>query len=284
MPAELRFCRNCGFRLGTGFGVGGQAIGESGEIAASGSAPLAPKKRRRMSGMAWVFIALLVFFVGAAAFTALISPVRQNAGVINVPRVAKSYVGIDGWDTAENGVTFGSVDVPGGPADLAGLVGGDIVTKWDGREVNDEDQMDELMKETPIGKAVEVEYLRDGEKKTTRLTTVSIEEFRRLEREFGKRPEGRGHFGYEEGEAERVQFPGTKLYGVRLDRIYASRPADLAGIKQGDVVIEFDGVPIRTTDEFLMRVQRAIPYSTVKVVVMRNEEKLEIPVKMGKGG
>jgi hypothetical protein len=31
-----------------------------------------------------------------------------------------------------------------------------------------------------------------------------------------------------------------------------------------------------------MRVRRALPYSTVKVVVFRGEEKLEIPVKMGK--
>jgi hypothetical protein len=31
-----------------------------------------------------------------------------------------------------------------------------------------------------------------------------------------------------------------------------------------------------------MRVRRALPYSTVKVVVMRGEEKLEIPVKIGK--
>jgi S1-C subfamily serine protease len=47
-------------------------------------------------------------------------------------------------------------------------------------------------------------------------------------------------------------------------------------------VTEFDGVPIRTTDEFLMRVRRALPYSTVKVVVFREGQKLEIPVKLGK--
>lgn len=284
MPAELRFCRNCGFRLGTGFGIGNQPMG-SGEIAAAGSAPLARKKKRRISGMAWVFIGLLIFFIGAAAFTALVSPVRQNAGVvINIPSKPKSYVGVDGWNTAENGVTFDAVTAPGSPADLAGLVGGDIITKWDGQEVHDEDQMSDLMEQTPIGKTVEVEYLRDGEMKKTKLTTISQEDFKRLEREFARRPEGRGHFGYEEGEAERVEFPETKTAGVRLDRIYPSRPADLAGIKQGDVVIEWDGVPIRTTDEFLMRVRRALPYSTVKVVVLRNDEKLEIPVKMGKGG
>ncbi len=81
-------------------------------------------------------------------------------------------------------------------------------------------------------------------------------------------------------------MPGTNIRGVRLDTILRSRPADIAGIKNGDIVVEFDGVPIRTRDEFLMRVRRAKPYSTVNVVVMRGEgdvkEKLEIPVKMGK--
>ena len=276
MPSELRFCRNCGFRLGLGYGDQNQ------QLAQSTSAPLAvPKKRRRRSGMTWVFIGLLIFFVGAAAFTAIVNPVRNQVTLVKNP-VIKAYVGVDGWDTTDKGVTFGSIDAPGGPADKAGLVGGDIITKFDGQEIRDEDQMEELMTRTPIGKTVDVEYIRDGEKKTTKLTTVSQEEFRRLSREFEKRPEGRGVFGYEDGDAERVEIPGKNIYGVKLNTILNSRPADLAGIKEGDVVIEFDGVPIRTTDEFLMRVRRALPYSTVKVVVMRGEEKVEIPVKIGK--
>jgi S1-C subfamily serine protease len=107
-----------------------------------------------------------------------------------------------------------------------------------------------------------------------------------LGKDFERRPEGRAQFGYEDGDAERVAVPGTNIHGVKLDTILRSRPADIAGIKDGDIVIEFDGVPIRTPDEFLMRVRRALPYSIVKVVVMRGEgdvkEKLEIPVKMGK--
>lgn len=237
--------------------------------------------------MAWVFVGLLVFFVGAAAFTAIINPIRNRSGApVFKAAVNKAYVGVDGWETAENGVTFDAVDAPGGPADKAGLVGGDIITKFDGQDIHDEDQMSELMERTPIGKTVEVEYIRDGEKKKTQLTTVSRDEFNRLSREFDRRPEGRGQFGYEDGDAERVQVPdpgpGKNIYGVKLNSLLQSRPADIAGIKEGDVVIEFDGVPIRTTDEFLMRVRRALPYSTVKVVVMRGEEKLEIPVKMGK--
>ena len=56
----------------------------------------------------------------------------------------------------------------------------------------------------------------------------------------------------------------------------------MAGIKKGDIVIEFDGVPIRTPGELSARVKRAVPYNTIKVVVMRETEKIEIPVKMGK--
>lgn len=281
MPSELRFCRNCGFRLGTSFGDAGHFAGGN---VASASAPLGvTRKRRRMSGMTWVFVGLLVFFIGAAAFTAIINPIRHNVGgsVMRTP-VVKSYAGVDGWDTTDNGVTFGSVDAPGGPADKAGLVGGDIITKFDGQEVRDEDQMSELMERTPIGKTVEIEYIRDGEKKKTQLTTISQDEFRRLSRDFEKRPEGRAQFGYEDGDAERVQVPGKNIYGVKLNSLLRSRPADIAGIKEGDVVIAFDDVPIRTTDEFLMRVRRAVPYSTVKIKVVRGEEELEIPVKMGK--
>ena len=281
MPAELRFCRNCGFRLGTSYGDAGQPF-VGGKIAATGSAPLVGKKRRR-SGMTWIFVGLLVFFVGAAAFTAIVSPIRHASfGVIKNPLVSKSYLGVDGLDNTEGGVTFGSVNAPGGPADKAGLVGGDVITKFDGQDVHDEDQMGELLVRTPIGKTVDVEYLRDGEKKTAKLTTVSQEEARRLTKEFERRPEGRGRFGFDDDETERVQVPGTKIYGLKLNRISPSLPADLAGIKDGDVVIEFDKIPIRTNDEFLARVKRALPYSTVDVVVMRGEQKLTIPVKVGR--
>jgi S1-C subfamily serine protease len=56
----------------------------------------------------------------------------------------------------------------------------------------------------------------------------------------------------------------------------------MAGIKNGDVIIQFDRTPIRTVEELKSRVNRAIPYETIRVVVMRGAERLEIPVKMGK--
>jgi len=284
MPAELRFCRNCGFRLtgNTGGYTGSQ------HTAVTDSAAL-PKKKRRISGMSWIFVGLLVFFVGAAAFTALLAPLHKTANIVQRSTVVKSYIGVDEFNNSDQGVMFEAVATPNGPADQAGLVGGDVILTFDGQPVQNEDQIEELMTKTPVGKTVDVEYLRDGQKKTTKLTTISQEENRRLVREFDRRPEGRAQFGYEDGDAERVQVPGTNTYGVKLGTILRSRPADLAGVKEGDIVTAFDGVPIRTSEEFLIRVRRALPYSTVKLSIVRkgeNEsdpvEKLEIPVKMGK--
>ena len=286
MPSDLRFCRNCGFRLTEGMGgyTASQQAGTD-DIGVGRATSVLPRKKRRFGGISWIFVALLVFFVGAAAFTALVSPKHQNAGVIKI-NVTKSYIGVDGFNDTDQGVIFESVSVPNGPADKAGLVGGDVILSFDGHQIQNEDQIDELMTSTPVGKTVDIEYSRDGEKKTAKLTTISQEEYRRLGKEFERRPEGRAQFGYEDGEADRVPVPGTKIFGVRLGEILRSRPADLAGIKDGDIVTEFDGIPIRTSEEFLMRVRRALPYSTVKLVVMRGEgdqlEKLEIPVKMGK--
>ncbi len=247
------------------------------------SAPLAKKKsRRKMSGMAWIFVGLLVFFIGAAAFTAIISPMRQHVSNVNVS-VKKSYTGVDNWENVEigPGVTFDAVSLPDGPADKAGLVGGDVIVSFDGQRVQNKDEMNKLMVSTPPGKTVDVEYVRDGEPHKTQLTTISEAEFARMRDAFEHRPEGRAYFGYGTSDTERVEIPGTRMFGVVLGDITASRAADIAGVKEGDVVIEFDGTPIRTPDELHMRVRRALPYSTIKLVVMRNGEKLEIPVKLG---
>jgi len=303
MPAGLRFCRNCGFRLGEGSAEYTETVRlQNPPGAFSGNAPNAGsygfpggpmtvspggaigKRRRRISGTSWMFIGLLVFFLFAGAITALVKQIpRIPRGAIGAI-ASKSYVGVDDFRTADGdvGVTFANVDTPDGPADKAGLVGGDIITTVDGRAVRSDDEMTEIMRGTPIGKAIDVVYLRDGETKTTKLTTISREELNRLGEMFRNRPEGRGQFGYEDDDARRVEIPGTKMFGVQLGQILQSRPADIAGIKPGDIVISFDDVPIRTTDEFLSRVRRALPYSTVKLAIIRNGEQMEIPVKMGK--
>lgn len=303
MPKELRFCRNCGFRLGEGVAeytetvrfqnappgaspgnnaFPGYSYVPGGSMSTSSAGPL-KKKRRRLSGMTWMFIGLLVFFLVAAGFTAIVRPIRQNVRTgFTQPVIPRSYVGVNEFDTADNGVTFDNVEPPGSPADKAGLVGGDIITSIDGQPVKEDDEVMELLGRTPIGKTLDIVYIRDGEEKKTKLTTVSKEEFDRLGLEFRNRAAGKGMFGYEQDNSKRVPIPNTNLFGVQLDEISRNAPADMAGVKEGDIVIEFDGVPIRTPEEFLSRIRRALPYSTVKLLVLRGEERIEIPIKMGK--
>lgn len=304
MPRELRFCRSCGFRLGEGSAeytetvrfqnappgtITANSPSNPGAYGFAGPMVVTPrgsiaKHRGGLSGMSWMFIGLLIFFITAAGFTAIVKRARPNLPRRAVTIIApRSWAGVHSFDTTEGGVTFDNVEPPGGPADKAGLVGGDIITTVDGQPVRSDDEMMAMLRRTPIGKTVDLVYLRDGEIKNTKMTTVSEEDMDRLNEVFSGRPEGRGQFGYEDDDAERVPIPNTKMFGVQLGEILANRPADLAGIKQGDIVIQFDDTPIRTSEEFLARVRRAVPYSTVKVVVMRGGERLEIPVKMGKG-
>lgn len=153
MPKEMRFCRSCGNRLGEGpaeytetvrfpnvtAGANGQF---NAQYAPGMTAPMThqpgggyPTRRRRLgfTGMTWMWIVLGVFFASGGGLSMLV----KNGG--HIPRGAitnappRSYLGVDGLDTTDGGVTFADVGTPGSPADKAGLVGGDIITSFDGR-------------------------------------------------------------------------------------------------------------------------------------------------------
>jgi serine protease Do len=242
------------------------------------------KKKRKFSGMTWLFIGLLIFFVGAGIFTALIRPNRPG-GIAAVARAPRAYVGVDEFEAADGGgATFDNVEPPGSPADLAGLIGGDVITSFDGHPVKDDDELMDLLGKTIIGKPAEVIFIRDGEIKKTTLTPISREELSTMERAFRARPEGRGRFGYRTDRTRRVLVPGTTTFGVQLENgsIEASLPADMAGIKEGDIIVEFDGIPIRTPGELEARVLRAKPYEAVTIMLMREGQKMSITVKLGR--
>lgn len=298
MPQGMRFCRACGHRLGEGPAEYTEtvrfphatAMGPQGTpFPPNYAAPLAQqtaaftyKKKRRLSGMAWIIILIAGLFVLGGVLTAVRRSVSRPpfSASVSAPR---SHFGVDGFEDATGGVTFDNVEPPGSPADLAGLVGGDIITTFDGRAATDEDEMINLLRQTPIGKTVEVTYIRDGEARKTQLTTISEAEVNHLRRLAADRPLGRGYFGFDDDRVTKVAEPATKTYGVRLDYIERNGPADLFGLKDGDIITTFDGVPIRTGGELLSRVRRAIPKTPVEVTVIRGGETLKIPVTIGRG-
>ena len=300
MPQGMRFCRSCGNRLGEGLAEYTETVRFPNAPVATGArftapftpgmnAPLAPQTgrgfppRRRLgfTGMTWLWIVLGIMFATGGGLSMLKGPSIRRPGVF-APAPSRSYFGVNQFTSANGGVTFKVVEPPGSPADKAGLVGGDIVTTFDGRSVKGSDEMMGLLRQTPVGKTVELIYLRDGETKKTQLTTISEDEFNALNDAFDERPEGKGFFGFESNRTTQISNPETKTYGVRIDYLYENDPAILFGIKVGDIITEFDGVPIRTPAELLSRVRRAIPYNTIKIVVIRDGQRVEVPVKLGK--
>lgn len=247
--------------------------------APNSSPPVVTKRKRRVGGMAWILIGITLLFAVGGALTAL----RKNvAPPPAAPKVPQSFLGMNELKDAPGGVTFWQVWPPDSPADKAGLLGGDIITAFDNHATVDLNTMNDLLWQTPPGKTVEVIYIRDGEQKKTRLTTISRSDVQHLESVFRNRGEGDGALGFID--TELVPISGSNIQGVRLNDLSPSGPAALAGIQEGDIIIEFDGVPIRSRGEFLARVRRAVPYSTVKIVLMRGAQQLELQVKMGKRG
>jgi membrane-associated protease RseP (regulator of RpoE activity) len=237
-----------------------------------------PRRAWRAPWYMWMIIALVVTSAagGGTAFRFHLGGSGNHGSHASVP---DSRIGIDNLDEANGGVTFDKATPPGSPADKAGLVGGDTITSFDGKPVKTVDQLKSMLRMTPVGKTVEVVYLRDGETKTTTMTTISGDESDRLDSQFDDRREGEGFIG-EGTDLERVPVPGMNIYGVKLNDIGKKNSAYISGLRDGDIVIEFGGVPTRTRRELESRITRAEPGSTVKTVVVRGSERVEIPVRI----
>ena len=70
--------------------------------------------------------------------------------------------------------------------------------------------------------------------------------------------------------------------GVRFADVRTGSPADVAGLKAGDVMVEFDGQPIKNLYDFTFQLRAKKVGDKVKVVVMRGSEKLTVEVTLGK--
>jgi aminopeptidase YwaD len=73
--------------------------------------------------------------------------------------------------------------------------------------------------------------------------------------------------------------PGLKLTGVR-----AGSPADIAGLRAGDVIVIFDGKPVKDLYEYSNALYARKPGDEVDVVVLRDGQRVALHVKLGKRG
>jgi serine protease Do len=76
----------------------------------------------------------------------------------------------------------------------------------------------------------------------------------------------------------------TVTTGVVIDNVEADSPAQKAGFKVGDVVVEFDGERVRSTRQFIRLVQETPADRQVQAVVVRDGQRSTLSVQPRAGG
>jgi serine protease Do len=137
-----------------------------------------------------------------------------------------------------------SAVTPDSPAQKAGMEAGDVVVKFDGREVVTTRGLPRLVSQTPIGKTVDVEVLRKGERRTLKVTVARLMEDEPAEQKLAgeNTPQSGKLIGLALApldEALRKQYGlDAKTKGVVITQVDPQSPAAKRGIKVGDVIVE----------------------------------------------
>ncbi len=71
------------------------------------------------------------------------------------------------------------------------------------------------------------------------------------------------------------------LEGVLINEVIANSPADNAGIKEGDVIIEYEGQKVTDVQSFRIMVASTTPGKTIKLKLIRDGKEIELRVKIG---
>ncbi len=69
--------------------------------------------------------------------------------------------------------------------------------------------------------------------------------------------------------------------GVMVTRVVASSPAARAGLREKDLLLSLDGLPLRSALDLRNRVRQALPGTVVDLRVLRNETPFSVRLKIG---
>jgi serine protease Do len=215
-----------------------------------------------------------------------------------------SYLGIGVADiTAERAKALNLKEVRGaevtnvaveGPASKAGIKQGDVLLEYDGAAVEGMEQLTRLVRETPVGRQVEISVWRNGAAQTL---TVTIEGRKGTVIPYPGTPPFFPSPGIEiprfdiswrnpvlgiEGESLDSQEQLAEFFGVRngllVKVVVENSAAGKAGIKAGDVVVKLGDSPVSTLEEVTRALRALGSVKTFTVTVVRNRKEITLTV------
>jgi serine protease Do len=153
-------------------------------------------------------------------------------------------------------------DVPEGPALDAGMLSGDVILTFNGAEVPDTRELVQMVGNSPVGEAVPMDVLRDGERITLTVTLGRREEAEGLVPATSDEivPEtanvlGMTLSGITPELAE--QFAIAETEGLVVTEVDPASDAAAKGIMPGDVITEAGQQPVASAEDFTARIEDA---------------------------
>jgi serine protease Do len=167
----------------------------------------------------------------------------------------------------------------GGPAEKAGIKRGDVIVSFDGKEIKEMEDLPYIVASTPVGKAVEVRIIRKGKEKKIKVKIGELEA-----EKAAKGPEdAKPYFGLtvEEITPDMANRMGLQdVSGVLVVQVASGSAAADAGIRNGDVIVEVDQVPVKDPQEFNQKMAGYRAGDTVLLLIRRHSATLFVTMKV----
>jgi len=191
------------------------------------------------------------------------------------PDLAKSF------GLSENKGALVADVLPGGAAEAAGIKGGDIIIRFNGKNIDEMNELPRIVASTPVGKEVEVGILREGKPLTLKLKVGELKE----EAEAAGPEKTKFELGMSVQEitpeiARQLQLPEPG--GVVVSQVEPGSVADEAGVRRGDVIREINGEAIRKLGDYQTAVVKAKKDEIIRFLIKRGERSLYITIRMNK--
>jgi serine protease Do len=162
------------------------------------------------------------------------------------------------------------------PAARGGLQRGDVITVFNGTEIRDMHELPRVVAITPVGKQVKVDVLRQGQTKTFTVTIAELKE------ETPSTPdEIATQLGIDVQELtpELAQHMGLQqTEGVFVASVEDESPAEEAGIRPGDVIMEVNRQRVRTLRDYTEGLRRTAD-ATILLLISRGDTTLYVALK-----
>ncbi len=142
--------------------------------------------------------------------------------------------------------------VKDGPADKAGIQRGDVIVEFEGKPLKDWHSLPRLVAETPVGREVRLKVMREGR---SRPVTAIVGELKDEQPEAAQAEEpAKVQLGLTLQRltpelAQQLGIPKARK-GLVVTGVQNGGPADEAGLRRGDVILEAAQKPVDSLDQF----------------------------------